>query len=148
MSESFSETHDPGQTGHPSTPLLTQKILVVDDEFLIAQGLCLQIEDMGLTVCGTAASADEAVALAQEFKPGVVLMDMRLHGDKDGVDAALEIHDTVGSKVIFVTGSREPSTMARIQLDHPTAVLFKPISDGQLRAAIETALSLAGHPRA
>lgn len=115
-------------------------VLVVDDEFLIAQGLSMQVEDMGLTVCGTAPSADEAVALAQSHRPGVVLMDMRLQGDKDGVDAALAIYDTVGSKVIFVTGSREPATMERIRLDHPAGVLFKPVSDHQLKAAIEAAL--------
>ncbi|KQZ06559.1 histidine kinase [Caulobacter sp. Root1455] len=116
-------------------------VLVVDDEFLIAEGLSMQVEDMGLTVCGTAPSADEAVALAQSCRPGVVLMDMRLQGDKDGVDAALAIYDTVGSKVIFVTGSREPATMDRIRLDHPAGVLFKPVSDHQLKAAIEAALA-------
>jgi DNA-binding NarL/FixJ family response regulator len=122
---------------------LRRTVLVVDDEFLIAEGLRMQVEDMGLEVCATAAAADEAIALAQLHRPMVVLMDMRLQGDKDGVDAALAIHDTVGSKVIFVTGSREPSTMARIQEDHPSAVLFKPVSDHQLRAAIETALGVS-----
>ena len=119
---------------------LRNHILIVDDEYLIALGLCAQVEDMGMAVCGTAATADDAVALAQEHRPVIVLMDMRLRGDKDGVDAALEIHHTVGSKVIFITGSREPATMARIQLDHPSAVLFKPISGQQLRAAVEAAL--------
>ena len=120
--------------------LAKRSVLVVDDEFLIAQGLRLQVEDMDLAVCGTAATADDAVALAQAHRPAIVLMDVRLHGDKDGVDAALAIHDTVGSKVIFITGSSEPSTIDRIQLDHPTAVLFKPVSDRQVRAAIENAM--------
>ena len=119
---------------------LQNQVLVVDDEFLIAQGLRMQVEEMGMAVCGTAATADSAVALAQLHRPAIVLMDVRLAGDKDGVEAALTIHDTVGSKVIFITGSREPATMARIQLDHPAAVLFKPISDLQLRTAIETAI--------
>ena len=119
---------------------LNDCVLVVDDEFLIAHGLSAQIEDMGMTVCGMAASADEAVAKAQAFRPTLVLMDMRLQGDKDGVDAALAIHATVGSKVIFITGSREPMTMKRIGLDHPSAVLFKPVSDQQLRAAVDTAI--------
>ena len=112
-------------------------VLVVDDEFLIAQGLCLQVEDMGLPVCATAATAEEAVAAALEHRPMVVLMDVRLQGELDGVDAALAIHERVGSKLIFVTGSREPATLDRIGLDHPSAVLFKPVSDRQLRMAIE-----------
>jgi DNA-binding NarL/FixJ family response regulator len=114
---------------------------VVDDEFLIAEGLSLQLQDLGIAVCGTAASADEAVALAQAERPAVVLMDVRLGGDKDGVDAALVIHATVGSKVIFVTGSREAATLERIRQDHPAEVLFKPVSDWQLRQAIEAALA-------
>ena len=121
--------------------LAKRLVLVVDDEFLIAQGLCLQVEDMDMAVCATAATADDAVALAQAHRPELVLMDMRLRGDKDGVDAALAIHATVGSKVIFITGSREQSTIDRIYQDHPAGVLFKPVSDRQLRMAIGTALA-------
>lgn len=121
--------------------VLADCIAVVDDEFLIAEGLSMQVRDLGMRVCGTAATADEAVALAQAERPAVVLMDVRLGGAKDGVDAALAIHDTVGSKVIFVTGSREPQTLARIRLDHPAGVLFKPVSDWQLRRAIRTAMA-------
>ena len=115
-------------------------VAIVDDEFLIATGLSMQIESLGMTVCGTAGTADEAVALVQARRPAVVLMDVRLGSDKDGVDAAVAIHETVGSKVIFVTGSREPATMDRISLDHPAGVLFKPVSDWQLRQAINAAL--------
>lgn len=122
------------------TGRLEDCVAIVDDEFLIAAGLSLQLEELGMTVCGTAASADEAVALAQAARPAIVLMDVRLGGDKDGVDAALAIHETVGSKVIFVTGSREPATMDRIRLDHPAGVLFKPVLDWQLRQAISAAL--------
>lgn len=118
-------------------------VLVVDDEFLVAEGLCMQVEEMGHSVCGTAATADEAIILAQEHRPSVVLMDMRLKGEKDGVDAALAIYSTVRSKVIFVTGSREQSTIDRISLDHPAGLLFKPVSTYQLRTAIELAITQA-----
>lgn len=120
--------------------------MIVEDEFLIAEGLRLQIEEMGLSVCGAATNADDAIAMALDRRPDLVLMDMRLQGRKDGVDAALAIHEQLGTKVIFVTGSREPATMARIAMDHPHALLFKPISDHQLRAAVThalTALTLA-----
>jgi DNA-binding NarL/FixJ family response regulator len=118
---------------------LQDHILVVDDEFLIAEGLCAQIEEMGMKVCGTADTAEQAVALAQRYHPIIVLMDMRLRGQGDGVDAALAINSTVGSKVIFITGSREPATMSRIQLDHPAAVLFKPVSFRELQTTIDMA---------
>jgi two-component system, response regulator PdtaR len=115
-------------------------VAVIDDEFLIVEGLSAQLEDLGFRVCGAAATADDAVTLVQAERPMLVLMDVRLDGEKDGVDAAIAIHETVGSKVIFVTGSREPATMARIDLDHPAGVLFKPITDRQLKQAIEVAL--------
>jgi len=120
---------------------LNRTVLVVDDEFLIAQGLQMQVEDMGLPVCGTAATAEAAIALAQAHRPAVILMDVRLDGSLDGVDAALAIHKSIGAKIIFITGSREESTQVRIAMDHPAAVLFKPISSLQLRRAVDDALS-------
>lgn len=117
------------------------RVLVVDDEFFISNLLTAYVEEMGLQVCGVAATADDAARLAQEHRPEVVLMDVRLQGAKDGVDAALAIHHTVGSKVIFITGSSEPSTMARIRLDHPSSVLFKPVTEQQVQQAIVAALA-------
>jgi len=118
---------------------LRDHILIVDDEFMICELLTIFVEDIGRAVCGTAATADEAIALAQQHRPAIVLMDMRLRGKKDGVDAGIVIHDTVGSKVIFITGSSEPSTFTRISLDHPSSVLTKPVNERQLREAIERA---------
>jgi DNA-binding NarL/FixJ family response regulator len=119
---------------------LQNSVLVVDDEFLIAMGFRTQVEDMGLAVCGTAATAEDAILQAQTHRPAVVLMDMRLWGKRDGVDAAIAIHNTVGSKVIFITGSREPATIERINQDHPFALLFKPVSNRQLRSVITDAM--------
>jgi two-component system, response regulator PdtaR len=121
---------------------LKRAVLVVDDEFLIAMGLIAQVEDMGLTVCGSAPTADKAVALARLHRPMLVLMDMRLDGAKDGVDAALIIHEEIGAKVIFITGSQDPSTVGRIHMDHPCAILFKPVSTQLLRNAIDAAIGL------
>jgi CheY-like chemotaxis protein len=123
---------------------LNRTVLVVDDEAMIAQLWCIHMEMMSLDVCGTAATADDAVALALEHRPAIVLMDMRLRGKKDGVDAALAIHASVGSKVVFITGSKEPDTMQRIQLDHPVAVLIKPVSDRLLQSTVTEALKASG----
>jgi DNA-binding NarL/FixJ family response regulator len=119
---------------------LNRHVLVVDDDILIVMGLTAQVEDMGLTICGSASTADRGIELAQQLRPFLVLMDMRLDGAKDGVDAALAIHETVGSKVIFITGSQDPATIERIKLDHPSAVLIKPVSEVQLRSTIETVI--------
>jgi DNA-binding NarL/FixJ family response regulator len=89
-------------------------VLVVDDEQLIALSLRMTLEEMGIKVCGMAATADKAVELARLHRPTIVLMDVRLRGQADGVDAALEIHRILGSSIIFITGSREPGTVERI----------------------------------
>lgn len=117
--------------------------LVVEDEFIIAEGLRLQLEQMGVPVCGIAATAEDAIDLAKAHDPHLVLMDMRLKGERDGVDAALAIHEQVGSKVIFITGSREQATIERIGLDHAAATLFKPVSPFQLRRTIERVIGSA-----
>lgn len=124
---------------------LKKAVLIVEDEHLIAMGLSAQIEDMGLEVCATADTAERAVAEALMHCPAIVLMDVRLRGEKDGIDAAKAIHDGVGSKVIFITGSREQRTIDRIGQDHPFATLFKPISDRQLQATVSDAMRAAGH---
>jgi len=122
---------------------LTKSVLIVDDEILIVMGFRTQVEAMGVPVCDTAATADQAVSLAQKHRPAAVLMDLRLRGEKDGVDAAMVIQETVGSKVIFITGSREPATIERINSDHPFAVLFKPVSDQELESNIAAAMAEA-----
>lgn len=119
---------------------LQECALVVDDDALIADALGMILEDMGLKVCGIAASAATAIDMAQTHQPRVVLMDVRLRGQSDGVDAAIAIHQQVGSRIIFITGSKEPATTARIQLGHPWAVLFKPVPDARLQAAVRAAM--------
>jgi CheY-like chemotaxis protein len=115
-------------------------VLVVDDEFLIAELLSTMLRDMGLNVCGTCASADEAVALAEAHEPELVVMDVRLKGQMDGIDAAKAIRQATGASVIFVTGSGEPATIARIERVQPVAVLHKPIRFDQLRDAVRYAV--------
>lgn len=114
-----------------------RSVLVVEDEYLIAAALGAQIEDMGHRFCGSAPSAYKAIAMAREFQPDIILMDVRLEGDVDGVDAAMIIYDISKAKIIFVTGSKERSTLDRIGLARPAAVLFKPYSASELRRTIE-----------
>jgi CheY-like chemotaxis protein len=115
-------------------------VLVVDDDALLAEHWSLILEDMGLEVCASVRTAVDAIAMAHTHRPKLVLMDVRLRGELDGIDAAFAIHELVGSKVIFITGSRDPATAARIQADRPEAVLFKPVSDRQLKTAVSGAI--------
>jgi CheY-like chemotaxis protein len=115
-------------------------VLIVDDDWMIADLWSMVLDDMGMRVCGPAATAEAAIKLAQAHRPSVVLMDVRLRSKVDGVDAAIAIRSLVGSRIIFVTGSREPETVARMQTGQPAAILSKPVSDQRLQAAIRAAM--------
>jgi DNA-binding NarL/FixJ family response regulator len=115
---------------------MSGRVLIVEDEFLIADTLADMVASLQLEVCATADTASRAVALAQFHRPELVLMDVRLKGEADGVDAARAIHEVLDCPVIFITGSQEPATVARIKTDHPAAILFKPITFDQLRRAV------------
>lgn len=122
---------------------MTEKrcVLVVEDEFLIADMLAEMVVDMGYEVCGIADTAALAVELALQACPMAILMDVRLKGTKDGIDAALEIRKSIDCPVIFVTGSQEPATVTRIKQDHPAAVLFKPVDFRLLESAIRNVVA-------
>ena len=108
-------------------------ILIVEDERIIAEYFKVIVEHLGYPVCGIAGTADEAVRLAREEDPDIVFMDVRLDGTKDGVDAANEICEHKPVPTVFITGSREPATIDRINTDHPSAILIKPVLHDQLR---------------
>ncbi|WP_404381267.1 response regulator [Caenispirillum salinarum] len=116
------------------------RVFIVDDDFLIVEYLRDAVEDLGLTVAGTAATADDAIRLVREARPDVVLMDVRLRGHSDGVDAARSIHADLNVPIIFITGSNEPQTLERIGKDSPRAVLIKPITPDQLQTVLRDML--------
>jgi AmiR/NasT family two-component response regulator len=112
------------------------RILIVEDEFFIALDAEEQAKALGHTVVGIAVSADEAVKMAGDEKPDVVLMDIRLNGAKDGIAAALEIRSRHGIESIFVTANTDPSTLMRAQAIGPAGVLEKPLTIARLRAQL------------
>ena len=122
---------------------MNETVLIVEDEPLISQMLAAMVEDFGLHVCGVARSADQAVQLAGQLNPQLVLMDVRLNGSRDGVDAAIAIHQFSTAPIIYLTGSREPETLERIMTDHPAGVVYKPMRPNQLEEMITKVLNAA-----
>jgi CheY-like chemotaxis protein len=109
-----------------------KKILIVEDEFFIALDAQAQVEALGHTVVGIAVSADQAVLMAEREKPDLVLMDIRLSGARDGIDAAIEIRDRHGIESIFVTANTDPVTLQRAQATYPLGILHKPLTQARL----------------
>ena len=111
--------------------------MIVEDEALIAWDLRTLVEGFGWQVCGVAASGPDAVRMAREKRPDLVLMDVRLRGEMDGVEAAKLIREGQRIGLIFVTGNTDRSTEARIRAFHPSApILSKPVVSTALRATL------------
>lgn len=89
------------------------RILVVEDDFVVAAGIGRALSDAGFDVAGVAPSADEAVELAESQKPSLIVMDVRLAGELDGIQAVVEIFQKLGIRSIFATAHYDPRSIER-----------------------------------
>jgi CheY-like chemotaxis protein len=121
----------------PSSPPF--RILVVEDEPIVALDLTATLTDLGYTVAGQASSGEEAVRSALELAPDMVLMDIDLDARYAGIVAAREIRQRLNIPILFATAYDDEATLHQAQVVEPYAYLLKPFSDRALRVAIETA---------
>jgi diguanylate cyclase (GGDEF)-like protein len=121
-------------------PSAATRILVVEDELIVAADLCQLLEELGYTIVGSAATADDAVRMAVVDKPELVLMDIRLAGPRDGVQAATDIREQLGLPVIFLTANTDSRTVDRAIESNPGGYLAKPFNARTLLATIELTL--------
>jgi two-component system, response regulator PdtaR len=112
------------------------RILVAEDDFLIAMQIVDALSGAGLDVVGIAATAEEAVAMAHQAHPALVLMDVRLAGKRDGIDAARELFDELGIRCIFATANDDRHNRERAQPYAPLGWLTKPYTMASLLDAI------------
>jgi DNA-binding NarL/FixJ family response regulator len=120
--------------------MTTARILIVEDEHLIALGLSRRVIALGYTVVGLAASGEEAIAQAAGLQPDVVLMDIGLRGVMDGIEAARHIRARAPIPVIYVSASTDAPTVARAWQTAPAGYLVKPVPDHELHAILVRAL--------
>lgn len=117
------------------------RVLIVEDELLVAWHLETLARDQNLDVCGMVPDGDGAIEQANDLNADLVLMDIRLAGRMDGIEAARRIHEGRGTPVIFITAHSDPATRAHIERLVPGApVLAKPISAARLRDAVSSVL--------
>ena len=115
-------------------------ILVVDDERVIGMALAASLARLGYSSAGLADNGEDAVRLCGEKRPDLVLMDVRLKGRMDGVEAAENISRQFHTPIIFLTAFWDEDTVARAKQSGPYAFLVKPYEDRDLQTAIELAL--------
>jgi two-component system, response regulator PdtaR len=116
------------------------RILVVEDEPWIAMDMQRIVVDAGYDAVGLAQDASEAIHIAEETRPVLALMDIRLAGQRDGIDAAVELLRRFGIRSIFVSAHFDGATRRRAEEARPHAMVDKPIDPDALLAAIQRAL--------
>jgi len=117
------------------------RILVVEDDFLIAMQTETALIDAGFDVVGTAASAEEAISLAREERPSLVVMDIRLAGERDGIDAAGQLFRELSIRCIFATAHDDAKTRERAKPFAPLGWLPKPYTARSLVTLVTEAVS-------
>jgi len=115
-------------------------ILIVEDETIVAADLANKLRSLGYEVAGSTDSGEEAIELAQELHPDLVLMDIFLAGEMDGVEAAERIYREHDLPVVFLTAHSDHATLDRAKLSEPFGFIVKPFEKAELEPQIEMAL--------
>lgn len=115
-------------------------ILVVEDEALIADDIQRTLTRLGYLVPMPVATASDAIEAVANSGPDLVLIDIKLRGKRDGIDAGREIRERFGRPIIYLTSHSDDATLARAKDTNPHGYLLKPFNERELRIAIEVAL--------
>ncbi|MCO5167967.1 MAG: ATP-binding protein [Planctomycetes bacterium] len=117
-----------------------RRVFIVEDQRLIAADLASTLRRLGYEVVGSAASGEEAVEGAVRTRPELVLMDIRLEGPMDGIEAAGELRRRLDVPIVYLTAYADEETILRAKLTGPFGYVVKPFNERELRAGIEVAL--------
>ncbi|MCW2239987.1 response regulator [Azospirillum canadense] len=120
--------------------MIAARILIVEDDRVVARDIREQLARMGHVVVGTSASGEDAIQLANRHQPDLVLMDIRLEGEMDGIEAARRIRDVHQIPVVFLTAYANDETVQRASMTEPFGYLLKPFEEPQMRTVIQMAL--------
>lgn len=123
--------------------MATLKILIVEDESLIAMAIEMALHGAGYQVCASIPTGEEAVNVCRECRPDLLLMDIRLAGKLDGIEAVQKIHEFLSIPVVFMSGYHDPATMRRIDALKPLAFLNKPVRIQELQPLLAGLLDRA-----
>ncbi len=117
------------------------RILIVEDNLIVAKYIQSKLEGVGYVVPGIALSGEKAIQGAAETRPDLVLMDIKLKGEMDGIEAAEEIHTRFGIPVVYLTGYPDDKSLQRAKVTEAFGYVSKPFEIAELRSTIEMALS-------
>src|SRR5690348_1064432 len=117
------------------------RILVVEDQGIVATDIERCLEDSGFEVTAVATCMEDAIRQASACRPDLVLMDIRIHGEVDGIDTADQLRRRFGSPIVYLTAHDDRDTMDRARRTQPMAFLIKPFKPAELTSTVEIALA-------
>lgn len=120
--------------------MATARILLVEDEGIIAEDIQMSLQDFGYEVCAIVATGEDAVLKTNELRPDLVLMDVVLQGHMDGIEAANQINAHLKIPIIYLTAYADDKMLDRAKITEPFGYLIKPFRDRELHSTIEMAL--------
>ena len=113
----------------PQVTMKPARILIVEDERIVAEDTKEILEIAGYEICGIASSGELAVSMAEQHRPHLILMDMTIHGEMDGIETARLIRERIGIPVVFVTAYSNQSVLDRAKEVEPLGYVIKPFED-------------------
>lgn len=116
------------------------KLLIVEDDDILARIISWRLKNLGYEVCGRAASGAETLELLEKERPDLVLMDINIKGDIDGIETTSQIKNQFKLPVVFLTSHSDGPTLERAKATNPEGFILKPFGDNELRVAIELAV--------
>ncbi len=125
---------------NPRTAHRATRVLIAEDERIVAMDLSRRLEGLGYTVVGVVGRGDDAIRAAADELPDIVLMDVHLGGASDGVEAARRIFEESGIPVVFATAYSDVDTLKHARSAHPFGYVLKPFQDDAIQATIEIAV--------
>jgi CheY-like chemotaxis protein len=117
------------------------KILIVEDELLIAKNLSKKLQKLGYKVVSIVSSGEAAIQYANDTRPDLILMDIVIKGNIDGIEASAQIRDQFNIPVIYTTAYADDDTLERAEATGSYGYVIKPFKERDLHAAIKMALS-------
>lgn len=122
------------------------RVLIVEDEAVVSMALEEKLQKLGYDVVGTMESGPDAIKAVEDLKPDIALMDIRLEGHMDGVEAATIINREFRIPVIYLTAHTDSKTLDRAKITSPAGYLVKPCSERDINIALEIALHKKSSP--
>lgn len=116
------------------------KIMIVEDEVIIAMDISAKLKELQYEVCRQVMSGEQAIKNVEEERPDIVLMDIILKGEMNGIEAAREIRTRYGIPIIFMTACIDEETMKQMEDVKPAGFFIKPVEIEDLKPDIENAL--------